>query len=53
MKEIKENVTTLLIVFISLKLIDFDNMTILDYILVTLACVYMIISVVSTLRRKK
>ena len=49
MKELKESIATILIVFITLKLIDFSDMGILDYVIIILAVVYAVILITSWL----
>lgn len=51
-KKIKENLPTVLILLISLKLIDVEKMNILDYLLIITACVYASISVADLIRRQ-
>jgi len=47
MKDYKNNLTTLLIVFIILKLVDFNNLGILDYLLFALLAVDVIVAIFS------
>jgi len=47
MKDYKNNLTTLLIVFIVLKLVDFNNLGILDYLLFALLAVDVIVTIFS------
>lgn len=51
-KKIKENLPTVLILLISLKLIDVEKMNVLDYLLIIAACVYATISVMDLIRRR-
>lgn len=53
MKELKDGVTTLFVVFVVCKIVNFRNMTWLDYILCVLLIAYLIILIVDTFRRKK
>ena len=51
MKENKDTIETLLIVFITLKIINFDNLQVLDYILLVVVSVYIIFEVVEKIRK--
>lgn len=52
MKELCNSISTLLIIFIALKLINFDNMGILDYLILALTCVLLVLSIVSLLKKR-
>nr|DAZ28481.1 MAG TPA: hypothetical protein [Caudoviricetes sp.] len=47
----KDTITTLLIVFISLKLMDFNNLGILDYIILFLTIFLLIISILKYFKK--
>lgn len=52
MKEVKENITTLLIVFVVLKLVDFNFKNPLDIILIVLAVLYAVLSIMDAVKRR-
>jgi len=52
MKELNTTITTLLIIFISLKLIDFNNLGILDVIILVLLAAYIIVSLLTWRKQK-
>lgn len=47
----KDATTTLLIIFIVLKLIDFNNMSILDYLILISAAVFIVLSALTHIRK--
>lgn len=49
----KDGITTLLIVFLSVKLIDFNHLEVLDYLILLLLLCYIIISVFLIIKKKK
>lgn len=51
MKDLKESFATLLIIFICLKLIDFNHMNALDYMLCILLIVYIIILIINRIMK--
>lgn len=51
MKDVKESIVTILIVFITVKLIDFSDMNLLDYMIIILAAVYMVISIITWFKK--
>ena len=51
MKDLKESFATLLIIFICLKLIDFNRMNALDYMLCILLIVYIIILIINRIMK--
>lgn len=51
MKDVKESIVTILIVFITVKLIDFSRMNLLDYMIIILAAVYMVISIITWFKK--
>jgi len=52
MKDCKNNLTTLLIVFIVLKLVDFDNVGVLDIIIFILLGVDAVVTILAWRKRK-
>ena len=51
MKESKDTIEVLLIVFITLKIVNFNNMQVLDYILLVIVAVYIILELVERIRK--
>ena len=51
MKELNSNITTLLIIFLSLKLIDFSNLEILDIIILVLLAVSIILTIMDRMMK--
>lgn len=52
MKETRDTIETLLIVFITLKIVDFNDLQVLDYFLLVLIAVYIILELVEKIRRR-
>lgn len=51
MKEAKDGITTLFIVFVMCKVVDFENMNWLDYSLCVLVIAYLVILIIDVFRR--
>jgi len=52
MKDLYQTTTTLLIVFITLKLIDFSNLSLLDCIILVLVVILFILSIISFVKKR-
>lgn len=51
MKETRDTIETLLIVFITLRIVDFNDLQVLDYILLVVVAVYIILELVEKIRK--
>lgn len=52
MKELTNTLTTLLVIFLSLKLIDFSDLGLLDYIIIILVIVLLLASILTFFKKR-